>query len=364
MTIAWLRPGIPNPRDPIDDTAALIEALAPSHAIDTISEERARDVDQGLATGRFDLCVYELADTPAHQFIWPHLFRSPGILLLRDASLQSGRAEVLAKLGHWDEYAAEFAFNEGVAPRYPLDGPLGLVRGAWPMLRAALEASRLTVVRDASFEADLRQRHPDARLRLVPIGVMEPSPADAPAGEPLRVGILDTRGQPTCERLERLASRPAGCQAHAAGHSHAAGIIAESDVIVVIEWPPRREPPVAALSAMAAGRPTIVLETDATANWPALNPQTWLPRGPVSREPSAVISVDPRDEEHSLLLALRRLVADPELRASLGAAARTWWEAHAHVKQAANAWRGVFAESEAMGDPPRPKGWPAHLSAG
>jgi hypothetical protein len=74
---------------------------------------------------------------------------------------------------------------------------------------------------------------------------------------------------------------------------------------------------------MAARKPVIVLETTTTAEWPALDPQTWRPRG-FSSDPPIVVSLDPRDEEHSLVLAIQRLSTDAALRWRLGDAAHAW----------------------------------------
>jgi hypothetical protein len=76
-----------------------------------------------------------------------------------------------------------------------------------------------------------------------------------------------------------------------------------------------------------------------------------------------VVSVDPRDEEHSLVLALRRLVSDAPLRTGLGTAARAWWATHATIDQAVASWLPVLRDGAALPAPERPDGWPAHLDA-
>jgi hypothetical protein len=139
-------------------------------------------------------------------------------------------------------------------------------------------------------------------------------------------------------------------------------VLRESDVVLAMEWPPSGEPPAAALAAMAAGKPVIAFETETSAGWPALDPQTWRLRGHAPDAPIAV-TVDPRDHEHSLVLAMRRLAGDSALRSQLGAAARAWWQAHATVQQSATAWHALLAEALTLAPPARPQGWPAHLSA-
>src|SRR5687767_10907742 len=99
----------------------------------------------------------------------------------------------------------------------------------------------------------------------------------------------------------------------------------EADVIVSLPWPVTGEAYTSALAAMAARKPVIVLETTSTAEWPALDPQTWQPRG-FSPDAPIVVSLDPRDEEHSLVLAIQRLSSDSDLRAQLADAAYAWWE--------------------------------------
>jgi hypothetical protein len=73
--------------------------------------------------------------------------------------------------------------------------------------------------------------------------------------------------------------------------------------------------------------------------------------------------VDPRDEEHSLVVALRRLADDPQLRTRLGAAARAWWLRHGTVASALSAWRHALEDAAGSTTWRRPDGWPAHLDA-
>jgi hypothetical protein len=130
-------------------------------------------------------------------------------------------------------------------------------------------------------------------------------------------------------------------------------------VTIALEWPPTGDAPTLALAGMAAGTPVIVFESEESADWPALNPQTWQPRraGPFGpAEDPIVISIDPRDEHHSLKIAMQRLSADPALRASLGAAAHEWWSTHATVDHAVRTWQSIIEEALIIEPPPVP-GW-------
>jgi hypothetical protein len=98
-----------------------------------------------------------------------------------------------------------------------------------------------------------------------------------------------------------------------------------------------------------------------------MDPQTWRPRdGDGSAdggEAPAVVAIDPRDEEHSLVLALRRLLTDAPLRRAIGDAGRAWWAAHATIDRATEAWQRVLREAVKMRVPARPPSWPTHLDA-
>ena len=118
-------------------------------------------------------------------------------------------------------------------------------------------------------------------------------------------------------------ARAAGASAEATGGGTLEAALREADVIVSLRWPASADTRTDALAAMAARKPVIVLDTTLTADWPALDPQTWTTRGLVTAEPVAV-SLDPRDEEHSLVLAIQRLSRDAHLRAQLVDAADRW----------------------------------------
>jgi hypothetical protein len=139
-------------------------------------------------------------------------------------------------------------------------------------------------------------------------------------------------------------------------------VLRDADLVVAARWPQFGEPQTAALAGMAAGKAVIVMETEVTADWPAYDPQTWRARAPGAGAPIAV-SIDPRDEEHSLMVAIRTLARDAELRGALGTAARAWWRAHATPAHAADAWRPILSEALTATPPARPADWPRHFTA-
>ncbi len=135
-------------------------------------------------------------------------------------------------------------------------------------------------------------------------------------------------------------------------------------VVEALHWPPDGAALTYAMAGMAAGRAVIVFDGPETADWPSLDPQNWQPRDPLERsrpysgyaaEPGPrpqrepiCVSIDPRDESHSLRLARRRLWEDASLRARLGAAARAWWRRSATVEVASTGFEALLEEARAL----------------
>jgi hypothetical protein len=141
---------------------------------------------------------------------------------------------------------------------------------------------------------------------------------------PVRFAALPAARADVLQRALARASA-AGASAVVAGDGTLDRALRDADVIVSLPWPARAGTQTAALAAMAARKPVIVLETALTAEWPALDPQTWAVRG-FGKDAPIVVSLDLRDEEHSLFLAIVRLSSDADLRARLVDAACAWRE--------------------------------------
>lgn len=318
---------------PTPDDVAL--ELARRHDVDHYDARNAHDFVWKHFRTPYDLTVFELADSPAHAFVWPYLFHYPGVAILRATSLQEHRTRGLNRQWRRPHLRAERAFG----------GP--------DLMRAPLLASRLVVVNDEPAARVLAAEHPDAAVRILPVGVR---PASAEPGRELRFRSTTTRA----DVIEAAAQRARDVGTPIPLTPGLDGL-RETDVVIVLEWPPTGAMPVDALRAMGAGLPTIVFETEAVAAWPALDPQTWQPRGYVNSGEPIAISIDPRDEEHSLMRCLRRLSADPALRSRLGDAARDWVREHANAESAAREWEPVLAD--AIHRPPvlAPADLPPHL---
>jgi hypothetical protein len=125
-----------------------------------------------------------------------------------------------------------------------------------------------------------------------------------------------------------------------------------------LRWPTAREISGPWLRCLAAGRPSIIIDLVQTADVPALDPRTWTCTSADGSKPVAVV-VDILDEDHSLRLAMRRLASDASLRASLGAAARDYWQQEHSQTAMLEDYRRTIATAAAT--PPPDVRLPRHL---
>jgi hypothetical protein len=361
MRLAWFHPAT-HVSERFDDTPAIVAALRAEHDVELIDQTRAHEFIRLDFRNPFDLCVFELADAPEYAFVWPYLLHVPGVLRLRSPSLHRSRVAALRHQRRMNHVALERALGADLA-------------GA-PVL-----ASRLTVVSDEHAAARLQREFPAARVRHVPLGMgvrlgSDPGDRSSPGSDPLHkstqplesgreggltlVGSVDQSRAHTIRQAVARA-RQVGARIELMDDARADRVLDEADVVLALSWPQADEP-MPAIAAMAARRAVVVIETERTAGWPALDPQTWQPRG-WSSDPPIVVAIDPRDEEHSLYLALQRLSADATLRDQLGTAAHNWAQRHAARADAIAAWQSIVTEAVTLAPPPAPSNWPPHLRA-
>jgi glycosyltransferase involved in cell wall biosynthesis len=317
LRIAWFRHLNTDSADPLDGTAALIIELRLTHEVDVIVETNAHDFVWQQLQRPWDLCVFELDNTRAHQFIWGYLPNYPGVVLLHSIDVAN--------------------------------------------LRVAISGSRAAVVADPGLAERLQARFPHSNVRYAPPFARH-ARSDAPASTPsVKFAVFDRRARGRyliARAFERARNAGATFDVLEGEETDA---LARADVVIAPAWPPFHAPLTPLFAAMAAGKPLITMETEATAGWAAIDPQTWRPRGLAVVEAPVAVTMDPRDEEHSLLLAIRKLSSDAALRGQLGRAARAWSEANTTLAQAASAWAAILREATTLSPPPRPDDWPAQF---
>jgi glycosyltransferase involved in cell wall biosynthesis len=429
--------GPPDPRSPIrldsrfpipDFVKNQIDVFVDSSLAGTTTEPgcpvfAARDFLWRNVSRPYDLVVYQLGNSPAHDYMWPYFARFPGLVVLHDAQLHHSRALALLTAGRHADYRAEFAFchpdaRPGVAEAV-ISATAGSLFYLWPLIRVPMECARMVAVHTPGLAALLREQYPVSEVAVVRMGVADPGDPDSAASVEAagrvrtRLGISSDAvlfaafGVATPEKRlpevlralrDVLRATPSAhlllvgqavdhydVMADARGvgvadHVTVTGYVEDSDlpgylhaadVCLALRWPTSRETSAAWLRSVAAGKPTVITDLVHTASVPAIDPRSWQglevwPPGGVtagaSRGPVGPIAVaiDILDEQHSLGLAMRRLSADARLRQTLGHRARQFWRAEHTLEQMATDYREVMREAAARPLPPR-RGLPAHV---
>jgi glycosyltransferase involved in cell wall biosynthesis len=330
----------------------------------------------------YDLTIYQVGNSSHHDFLWPYLFRYPGLTVLHDAHLHHARAAALLRQKRAGHYRAEFAANH---PDLPRDFAELAVAGfdthllyAAPMTRLVVDASRVTAVHAHGLLARLREASPSASLETIRLGhgrklsaaertaartrirralhLAEETPlfgvfgglspekripqildatarvrAYLPAMRVLLAGATASHYDLESDVARRGLQDVVRVTGYIESEEELTELLAACDVSLNLRWPTAREVSGPWLRALAAGVPTITMDLAHLADVPSLDPRTWTPNGCSTRtacdttEP-VTVAIDILDEDHSLQLAMRRLGTDDELRATLSSAGLRYWE--------------------------------------
>lgn len=140
------------------------------HAADELAGEAAEH----------DLIIYQMGNSPAHDFMAPFLFRYPGLVVMHDLSLHDFFARQAVEAGHPATYLRAFAFGYGLggtalARRY-LQAPLPV---GYPQYLVSewLAARSLGVIVHSQHAAAVLGAHcPAARIAVAPMPMPAPPP--------------------------------------------------------------------------------------------------------------------------------------------------------------------------------------------
>jgi glycosyltransferase involved in cell wall biosynthesis len=384
VRLAWFSP-LPPVRSGIATCSAeLVEALGQRHEIDVFGDEpgavpggRARSAHEFLQRHRqraYDLTVYQVGNSSHHDYLWPYLFRFPGLTVLHDAHLHHARAAALLRTKRAADYRVEFAASH---PQTPPDAAELAVAGfdshlyyMWPMTRLVVERSKLAAVHSRPVADALRdtlgvaiehirlsqgtlvspERERTARERVrgrreapgIIFGcfggltpekrlpqILEAFAAILPYHPDARL-LLAGASPAHYDLLADVRARGLADRVAITGYletdDELTDCIAGVDVTLNLRWPSARETSGPWLRSLAAGKPSIITDLLQTVDVPTLDPRTWTTNGGPG-DPVAV-AIDIVDEAHSLRLAMRRLAGDAELRTTLGEAAHRHWMTH------------------------------------
>ncbi len=369
-----------------------------------IRVQSAHDFVWRRQRGHHDVIVYQVGNSTAHTFIWPYLLRYPGVAVLHDAHLHHSRGAALLSPTSGAAYRAAFAadhpeVNPDVA-ELNVAGFDGSYYYLWPMLGSAVHASRAVGVHAHGSADRLRLNFPSAPIEYVALGMGRERPANerdrpdfrASRGIPADALLFGVFGGLTADkrvpqvlrafaRLRTLEPRahlllagspdpllhlptliaalgliPAVTLAPDLDDATFEDAIASVDVSLNLRWPTARETSGPWVQALAAGRPTIIIDLEHHAHVPALDPQTWTRRPGTGQAAPIAVALDILDEEHSLGLAMVHLARDPDLRHTLGAAARRYWEREHTVSRMADDYDRLLTR---VAHEPSSSSWPS-----
>ena len=349
MRISWFRPDPPAGDVLLDAMGSLVAALAARHDIRVITRASAYDEVWRWHRKLTDLAIYEVTDTAGDAYLWPYMVRFPGLALVLGRHPGSAHSADLVRRSRGEDADAERAFVR--------EAPGGA-------LAIPLHSSRAVAVLAGSALATPEPPDHGQLLGFEP-AMARPTVSRIGRSGPLRIGMhrADARARAVADRAVGRA-RETGARLECVASDSAADVLGNADVVLSFQWPPQGGCDGIRLAAAALGIPAVVLESPDTSTLPCLDPQTWQPRdrGPGAPAPVAV-SLDPRDEEHSLMLALRRLAENADLLGALGAAAEARWQHLHEPAAAAAAFAPLLAIAQAAPPPSVPATWPAHFRA-
>jgi len=317
----------PRPRDP---ASSWITALRPHfpRTVALVPVEEPPSVPPAA-----DLDLYEIADDPDHAFVYHAALARPGIVFLRDWSLQELVADATLGSGDRGAYLREMRRGHGETGTFvgrQVARGLGgrLLPSLFAMNDRLLEQS-LGVIAPTTFVGRrVARRLPSRPILTLPLDLLLP-PMDVPSRDEARRAtglsgeaplVLVCGEDPEAARLavvrralgrlepSRPSLRVVVLDPGSLSPARLMEWLAAADVVVALRFPARGVRPEVVVRSLEAGRPVLV-----TAGTPAA---LELPDG-------VVIPIDPDGAEEAEVEALvAHLLDQPDLRAQVGAAAR------------------------------------------
>lgn len=425
MRIAFVSPLPPAPTGIADYSADVLRAIAAAHDVELFHGQDevdagalpaaapyfpARELWDRHAAHPFDVAVYQMGNGPAHAFLYEHLARLPGLLILHDLVLHHARARMLLDGPASRAYAADPSsaslreaalaeidlYREEIRYSYPqqsdrlADAALEtigtLLPYAYPLFRLPVEASRAVAVHNGFMERGVAAVVSGAAVARVvmPISRVDVSP-EAVAKTRRRHGIEDGEIVIGCFGL---LTREKRIDSVARAVARALSLGARLRLLLVGPAPDPariwkglielglRDVAILTGRVSAEELPLYIETADIVAHlrYPTARETSAallrvLAQGRATIAPDlrnldevpkhAVLRADVRDEEGETLRAILRLAARPEERERLGRAAAEF-VAREHSLERCRASYAAALEL-ARRSPARPRAdWPAH----
>ncbi len=117
--LAWFSPMPPARTGVAACSADFVSPLRAHHDIDVFVDEPLVQRAAGAVSAHeflwrhrqapYDATIYQVGNSSSHDYLWPYLFRFPGIAVLHDVRLHHARAASLLRRGCVDHYRQEFS---------------------------------------------------------------------------------------------------------------------------------------------------------------------------------------------------------------------------------------------------------------
>lgn len=353
MRVAYFSPMPPARSGIADYSAALVESLK------TLAEvEVFADADQAFDPARFDIALYQLGNNPFHTFVYEAALAHPGVIVLHEANLHHLVAAATIAKGDWKRYLAEVEADGGAeALAYARQWVEPLTRGPdydLPMLKTVLHRSRGVIVHSETVADAARERGYSGPIARIWHGAWS-FPAHQVAGDRTRyrdklgiaaqaplAGIFGflkpyKRITESLRAFKRVWEGNPEARLILVGEAHAAlpldrmirslglgsavrhieypqeddfnGYMAACDAILNLRHPTVGETSGTLLRALSMGKPVVVSEIGAFAEYPD--------------EICLKTPIDPSEEEH-IFEYLNLLFNRPQVAAEIGKRARHW----------------------------------------
>jgi len=348
--------------------------IEPGLAIKCLQAESFADTHRNKP---FDLIIYHLGNSPHHDYIFPYLYRYPGLTVLHDLSLhdtrlatavrgwrgEEYRAEMAAAYGERGEAAAELALA-GMHSPYLLRsftfseppvraGVMTVVHEEWvaERIREAVSGARVrslpmginlrSISREASIEARRKHGIPADALLVGSFGLLTPDKGITPLLDAFawllkrrpdaRLLLCGAVGEdlPLSDMIRERNLGEAAVQTGRVPMEDFTALTAACDITVFLRWPTRRETSAAALRSMGLGRATVVSDLAHLRDLPD----------------DVVVKVPVVGEERALRRVLLELAENEPLRLRLGEAAATYVAERHSWEVVKKLWLELIAEA-------------------
>ncbi len=380
MRIAYFSPLNPVPSGISDYSEDLLPYLGAEAEVDLFIDRGYRPTNPDLAAHfaiypypryprlarrrPYDVALYHVGNSPAHDYIVSTLERYPGVVVLHDFVLHHLMLWRAVRHGNGSAYrqamAAYGAAGERVATEM-LSGRLSEEAFEYPLCEGVVRAARGVIVHSRYVAERVRAIRPEVPLAVVPMGVPLPAlPERAEArrrlGLPAEALVIASFGhvnpykrlEPALRAFRRLREEYPDALFLVVGslspHLDLPGLVARlgleqavrvtgfvdfplflgylaaCDICVNLRYPTAGETSASLLRILGAGVPTLVSRTGAFAELP----------------PEVAIQVDVGpDEEEELYAFLRYLAGHPEARRVFARNARDYVATHHTLERAA-----------------------------